>query len=96
MTEVLGDFIRALRTADVRVSTSESNSSGVLVAVFGATTGAFCVAVISSSPGLTRQGREGGGNFSVVAFALAASVEPCAAGESGVALQSVADVPAGL
>lgn len=35
MTEVLGDFIRALRAADVRVSTSESIDAGNVVDVVG-------------------------------------------------------------
>lgn len=35
MTEVLGDFIRALRSADVRVSTSESIDAGRVVGLVG-------------------------------------------------------------
>lgn len=35
MTEVLGDFIRALRSADVRVSTSEAIDAGRVVGVVG-------------------------------------------------------------
>lgn len=35
MTEVLGDFIRALRAADVRVSTSESIDAGNVVGLIG-------------------------------------------------------------
>ena len=35
MTEVLGDFIRALRAADVRVSTSESIDAGNVVDLVG-------------------------------------------------------------
>ena len=35
MTEVLGDFIRALRAADIRVSTSESIDAGRVVGIVG-------------------------------------------------------------
>lgn len=35
MTEVLGDFIRALRAADIRVSTSESIDAGNVVDLVG-------------------------------------------------------------
>ena len=35
MTEVIGDFIRALRAADVRVSTAESIDAGEVIGLVG-------------------------------------------------------------
>ncbi|MEQ9146521.1 MAG: VWA containing CoxE family protein, partial [Parvibaculaceae bacterium] len=35
MSEVLGDFIRALRSADIRVSTSESIDAGNVIDLVG-------------------------------------------------------------
>ena len=35
MSEVLGDFIRALRAADIRVSTSESIDAGNVIDLVG-------------------------------------------------------------